>query len=228
MALAEVVLDDRHNVKELILAVGLYLLDNTRQIGVQHEAVLNDRRFGQGGVDLTALEPVTDLDGHGDSPQPVGVERGNRRASADERARLLLDRLQGTLDAVEDVVEYARSQKYVHRCARACDGVARLEACCFLIDLNRGELVGDTDHLAHEVLRTDVHHFHHLKAIGVFDGDNRAVDSVYYIIIHIHSSLSVHRRVQSTERAAFSTNQPRCSSSLLSRVSSAIMPISAQ
>ena len=227
MTLTEIVLDHRDSVKYFVFAVGLDFPDDAREVGVQHESVLDDRRFGKRRVDLTALEPVAHRDLHGDCPVSFGVERGYRRASADERARLLLDRLERTLDAVENVVDDARSEQDVHRRARARDRVARLEACRLLIHLDRGQPVGDADDLADKILLSDVNHFHHLKAVRVLDGDNRTVDSVYYIIVHIHSSLSV-QKVQSTERAAFSTNHSRCASSLLSSVSSAMMPMLAQ
>ena len=227
MAVAEVVLQHCDHVMQTVFAVGLDLFDNARQVGTEQNAVLNDRGLGQCGVDLSALQTVARLDLERDRPQPLRIERRDRRAAADKRACLLLDLLERTLDAVKDIVENAGSEQHVHRCAGAGDRVAGLQTGRLLIHLDRRQPVGDADDLAHEVLRADVHHFHHLKAVGVFDGDNGTVDPVYYIIVHSHSSLSV-QKVQSTDRAAFSINHSRCASSLASNVSSAMMPISAQ
>ena len=74
---AEVVLDDRYGVKDFIFAVGLYLCDNTREVGVEHKSVLDDRGFGYGRVDLTAIELVAYFDLHCDVPESFGVERCN-------------------------------------------------------------------------------------------------------------------------------------------------------
>ena len=74
MTLTEIVLDHRDSVKYFVFAVGLDFPDDAREVGVQHESVLDDRRFGKRRVDLTALEPVAHRDLHGDCPVSFGVE----------------------------------------------------------------------------------------------------------------------------------------------------------
>ena len=93
VAFAEIVLEHGDGIEQPVLAVGSDLGDHARELGMKHDAVLDDRSLGKGGVDLTALEPVAGLDLEGDRPEPVGVERADGSASGDERAGLRLDRL---------------------------------------------------------------------------------------------------------------------------------------
>ena len=141
--------------------------------------MLDDGGFGAGGVDHAAGKPVAGFDADGHVPFAFGIERRHTGAAVDERAAgVLFDLLEGTLDAVENIIEDTGTKGSRKQTAGGIDGRVGHKACGFLIDLNGCIFTGNADYLAGEALLTDIDHFHHCQIGLALDGYYGAIDAV--------------------------------------------------
>ena len=108
----------------------------------------DDMRLGSSGIDHAALKRIADLYGNGDVPFLLRIQRRYGGAAADERAAVLFDLRERTLDTVEDVVEDTGTEQQIHARMGALDGIARHKTGGFLIALDRGVGGGNADDLA--------------------------------------------------------------------------------
>ena len=190
---AFVILDYNNCIKELVLTVGINLYYFTRKLRRNHKSVFNDRSFGESSVNLTALKLVTDFNLHCNIPQLLVIKSRNRRTTVNKRTCFFFNSLQRSFDTVKDVVNNTGAEKNIHRSTGTLNGIARFKSCCFLINLNSCDVVCNTDDFTDKLLLAYMNHFHHLKAVGIFYGNNRSVYSIYNIVVFHIITISFKR-----------------------------------
>ena len=136
------------------------------------------------GVLGAGTDGVAHLDGDGGIPQLLLIQGGDVDAPGDEGAGLLLNDVQGTGDAVEDIAQQAGAQLDGHGRAGGGDGLTGGQTGGVLVDLHGGHAAAHAYDLANQTLITHVHHIHHGQTLAADDGDNRAVDALDNILAH--------------------------------------------
>ena len=144
--------------------------------------MFNDGGFRADCIDHSACQHVSLFYFQGHVPFFFQIKRRYCRTSGNKRTAHFFDRLQRTFDSVKDIINNTGTQQHIHWRARAVNGIARFQTCCFLIDLNCGEPIVDPDDLTHKTGLSDIYHLHHREGTGAFNGNNRTVDAVNYVI----------------------------------------------
>ncbi len=189
--------DGHDRFRDRVGTVRLYFLHH--RFGDQrghHAAVQDRRRFLRFRDDLACGDRVAGMHLHLYVPFPRLIQCGGVDAAGDVFAGRLGDLLEGTLNAVVDIVENARAERDEDRLVRAVDELARLHAGSLLIDLDGGRVSLQRDNLADETLFADVDHFGHPESRGVLQIDYRSVDAVNYSgLLCAHSFSSSYCKV---------------------------------
>ena len=158
---------------------GLDVLDlGRRRVRVDHDLLDDGLRLLDGADDDAAVDGVADLERGLEVPLLGVVEAGREDTAEDEVAHLVLEDLQGALDAVVDGGEEAGAELDGEGGAGLDDGLAGLDARGLFVDLDDGLVARDLDDLAHELLvahEDDVVHAG-LDARGGHDGAGDTVD----------------------------------------------------
>ena len=190
---ALVIFEYNNCIKKFVFAVRHNLYNFTRKFRRNHKSVFNDRSFGESSVNLTALKFVADFNLHCNIPQLLVIKGRNGRTTVDKCTGLLFNSFKRSFDTVKNIINNTRSEEYIHRSTCALNRVTRFKSGCFLINLNSCDVIGNTDNLTDKSLLSDMNHFHHFKAVGIFYGNNRSVYSIYNIVVFHIITISFKR-----------------------------------
>ena len=168
-----------HNtVVDGVLTVGHNSGNPSAQVRGHHAAVLDERGFGAGGIDVAAPQFVAHRYLDGDIPLALGVEGGDAAAGTDECAVGLFNVLQRTLDTVENIGDNTGAQGRGQGSAGTDDLLTDPQAGGSFIYLDGSAFRADGDYLTDQLLGAHINHLLHRQIGGTLDGHNRSVDGI--------------------------------------------------
>ena len=127
-------------------------------------------------------------------PRPGVIQRGYLDAAGDAVARLFIDDLQRTLDAVEDGLDQPRPEFYAQRRAGGKDRFARAQAAGFFVNLDRSLVAAQFDDFTDQPLFRYAHHVVHLGVGHIFRDNQGACNLDDVALLHRYfTPLSFHR-----------------------------------
>ena len=114
--------------------------------------MLNARRLGDDAQPRAGSERIADgqVGVRLERPRSIRIQRRDLFASADERAASLRQKRQRTLNAVVDAADQPGTERQAQRGAGAEDGRAGTDAGGVFIDLDRDDVLADSDYFADE------------------------------------------------------------------------------
>ena len=142
--------------------------------GRQHDLVQHGRGLLDHADDVAADYVVADAHLGFKFPFFLAVQLGNLHAAGDAVARLFIQHVQGTLDAVEDAFNQPRGQLHGQRRAGGFHRLAGSQACRFFIYLNGGHVAPQFDYLADQMLLADTDHVVQFYVAHAAGNDQRA------------------------------------------------------
>ena len=142
--------------------------------GRQHDLVQYGRGLLDHADDVAAHYMVADTHLGFKLPFLLAVQLGNLHAAGNTVARLFVQHVQRTLDAVEDTLDQPRGQFHGQRGTGGLHRLAGSQACCFFIYLNGGHVASQFDYLADQMLLADTDHVVQFYVAHAAGNDQRA------------------------------------------------------
>ena len=151
-------------VVKLVFPVRRGKHDLSRKTGSEHDFVHDCGGFGAGGVYLTFLQEVADLNGYRHVPFLFGV-KGGGVASLYKGTELFLDFGKRTFDTVEYIFKNSGAEHKGKGTSRSHNRLAGFQSHGHLIYLNGGGVVLNADDLSDQPFISHIDHFLHGKSL---------------------------------------------------------------